>query len=493
MAPRLAPLLPLLLLTAALPACTCSKDECIPDHHPGLGSQATKDAAGRTLSFEFTRVKESREFDVEIRLAQANGSPETGLSPSVEANHGRLDPATPVEGEPGHFRARVKPDDWFGEIDVTVKAGELQARRTALALAFVDEVWGEPRAVEGLVNTCAWEDGLHVSADGEWLFIQTLPVPIDCILRRAACDPIRGPMSAPQRPGFPGSERIDSDGDIRHTCPHSFGDTSLWPAIAVPPNTLFGFHRQADDSWGEPFNLSFKDSDGCFSPFGPSWWPDAEGSGGTMFMAWDSSTDAHPTNDLLAAHITLGAPVSFGTLGKDKDGPTETLATGVERIPLPNADFGEGNPHPLFTNGKVSGILFDDEGGTGHLFIQPHDPNADLQSGWQPKVELPERINTDGKLAMPFFDSPTSQLFYKSGDGIRAVVANGNQLEVGQTWGTPRRQLAPESEGLSFGKIHVLGEPTISRHGGKTQLHFIYGILRDDGTTDLNAGVVDAR
>lgn len=447
-------------------------------------------------------------FVVVIELNDGHGATVSGATIELRLSAGQA--GAPVEAPAGHYTveilaAEADPD----EIQVTVEARlglqQLAWQETALRLQTVDARWGVPKKVRGLVNTRGWEDGAAISPDGAWLFIQYLPVSPSCLLEGDddACATARGDWAAPGRPGMPGAERIDTDGHITHACPAWGLDaaTAALYGLKLPPNAVYGFHRQADGSFAAPFVLRFDNVDGCVYYGGVSVGPQ-RGAQATLAFFWDDPRDfgeGDASQDVLFLDATLGAEIVLGRLVFSGDIRTSTFEDFLpQRLggePLPGV---QSNPH----------LVLGPDGAIAQLWADRHDPSVvqrdlyvqQLQPGgaaplgpWRDETDLPSPLSTPAEEIQPFFDGRRAYL--TRDNTIISFAFTGAQLADvtrAEVWSDERVELAGDpARALDSGKIFAIGEPTIAVVSGRAELYFIYAIRRDDGMLDLEVGVVE--
>lgn len=179
--------------------------------------------------------------------------------------------------------------------------------------------WGQPFSVEGLVNTGGTQDSLAVSPDAQYLFLQYYPVSLSCFLQSPLsashpyCQIPVGPVAAPQRPNMPGASRVNySNNSVHHGCP-SLGYVAP-DAYPVPPLAQYGFRRQADGSYAEPFVFMFTGGDGCFAPWGPSVRANGDGTY-RMFVAFNDPRNSGTASDFAHVYDFNFSPDQTQTLG----------------------------------------------------------------------------------------------------------------------------------------------------------------------------------
>jgi len=307
------------------------------------------------VSLAFTRVAQVGLDDINVSTTiTKNGDPLSGITPVIALGAGTA--STIVESSSGVYDFTVTPVS-TGEIPITVSYGGVSKSGTALSLFDVHADWGQPMSVEGLVNTEGYEDGPVISADGEWLFVQTgpiyfsgltyFPAPAGCNGTLVGCAAMThgdwvydvvGPYNAPERPGFY-TKRIVAN-QVNHF-------TEFYGGLDIfgPPTLFYGFKRQADGSHTQPFRVSIDDNqEALLNPFG-------------LYPRLDSSTTAtilfafnDPTEELGDGGTDIySAPI---TLGQDNDLMTFATAAGMSRtsttatvLNFPSHLGAQGNPH----------------------------------------------------------------------------------------------------------------------------------------------------
>jgi len=476
------------------------------------GDSAAPNTDVIAISLTLSRVTQVGLDDVNVAArVTKDGALLSGITPVVTAGTGVL--STITETSNGVYNFTVSPES-TGEIPITVSYAGTSVSTTALSLFSINEAWGQPISVAGLVNTEGYEDGPSISADGEWLFIQTGPIyfsglayyssPAGCNGTLVGCtgtthaewvfDAI-GPHAAPERPGFY-DKRIVA-GTINH-----FTDFNGGMEIFSPPTLFYGFKRQTDGSYAQPFRVSVNDNqEALLNPYG-------------IYARLDSSTKAtvlfafnDPTDELGdGGHDIYSAPI---TLGVENDLVTFTTAAGMTRVStnstvlnFPSHLGTQGNPQLYSqTDGTVDSVWVDNE--------KNQDPALDLfyseltagtfPSGtWSARTQLPtDKLDLPGSNeAMPFFDGKT--LFLKRDNNIVSADYLGGQYSASASWTTTKNVLEGDNSCTTIGCISVLGEPSLAVVAGKTYLFFAYAVLRqfdggEFGDLNIQIGVVEKK
>lgn len=452
----------------------------------GAGDAAQDPAPARSLSLELERVKPGTDF-VAVVTALDGGVKATGLALSIQSTRGSV--GAVVDQGDGTYRATVSNDALgTGEYVVTASVGAWSASvtRVAVVLKQVGSRWGQPQGFAGLVNTPAWEDSLAMSPDGEWILLEYIPVSISCILAHfddpthPSCAKAIGPWQAPERPGMPGASRIAADGSIHHGCPALGLDPT---PFAVPPQSLFGFRRQPDGSFAEPFAVEIDGVDGCVSAFGPSMLAPSDGKVPLVF-AFDNPLDGDPPtgtqSDVFFTELGLGQPTALASFAAGK------LTMNATALGFPTAGQ-QGNPH-YFSAGGVTQIWLDDET-VAEKDLSLYELGGTFPAGpWTGPVKLP--FSEAGKEDIqPFYDG--SEALWTRDLSIVSSPHSPGSVTQASSWGAVGVELLADAASAASGTILGVGEPTKAKRGGRQILAFVYVMHAADGTIDINAGFVE--
>ncbi|MFT5226261.1 MAG: hypothetical protein ACI8XX_002016 [Polaribacter sp.] len=472
----------------------------------GGGSDSTPNDVA--VSLTFARVAKVGLDDIKVSVSISDNSvPVSGVTPAVTLEAGAL--STIVESSSGVYEFTVTPS-LTGEFPVTVSHGGVSMSATALALNDVDTGWGQPMSVKGLVNTEGYEDGPVVSADGEWLFIQTGPIYFSglvyykdaagCNGLLAGCEAmdhgdwvynVVGPYTAPERPGFY-TKRIVA-GKINHHTEFNGGMD-----IFSPPTLFYGFKRQADGSYAEPFRVSVDDNqEALLNPFGL--YPRIDSStSATILLAFNDPTDqlGDDKTDIYSAPITLGQDndlITFSTsAGMIRTSTTATVLNFESHVGT------QGNPH-LYSNsdGTVNSVWVDNEYNSNtalDLFYYELTAGTFPSGTWSTITPLPDKLDLpNSSESMPFFDGTT--LYLHRDSGIVSSTYSGGAYSASGSW-TDTQSIINGGSCITVGCISVVGEPTIATIDGKTYLFFVYALLRSydggaHGDLNMQIGVIE--
>lgn len=470
-----------------------------------------------------------------------NNENQNNLSPKISLSRGTLSPLQKLGN--GNYSFKILPDQ-TGEHKFTISHEDKTISKTPLVLKEVHSDWGVPMSVEGYVNTSGYEDGVTVTPDGEYLFVQTGPqyssgsflMEVDRThggcggatnrLNPTRCshkliDELAGPYTAPERPGFFNGRF--SGNTVLHNA-NSWGvGMDQAPNYAI--STMFyGFKRQKDGSFKEPFHVAFNDeNDGIASPFGLSFYMHGDGTATTLFT-WndpqdpdmvdfdgDGNPDAESYFDVFHTKIILGQNNNLGDL--EYSGTPGTPPVRGSNFNSSLVNFGkvgingiagtQGNSHLHMPNGTLKSIWTDDEydkvGDYGELSVY-YLESGNLSLGQWTKLLLPTKINIPGTTheIQPFFTG-TGLYFTRSGTSNPDVFYSsysGNHTKTdlvdNSKWSTPEKILGHTSDTSKNGAIIGVGEPTIANYNGKEILYFVYVVLRSkDVDPPVGTGVAD--
>ncbi len=462
-----------------------------------------------------------------------DGTATAGLSPTVTLGRGSQGGVTDMAN--GDYQFTVTPTQ-TGEHAVTVVSNSASITRTALVLFNVDAGWEQPMSVSGLVNTEGYEDGVTISPDGEYLFVQTSPnyfsaffvynAPVamggcggDLLVPPCAhpyIDTLAGPYTAPERPGY-----FDGrfNGNLMRHNSNLYGVADGQAPIFAFASMFYGFKKQADGSFKQPFYIAFEDeNDAIMNPFGMSFRMNNDGTA-TMIFAFDDpaldqvqvdpdsngSFDVDSGFDVYTTDITLGQNNILGQYVPGVPVPAKGASFASTLVGFdaagPDGMYGtQGNPHLYYlADGTIHSIWTDDE-----YDLDDMDPGNDADAGdlsvyvqtagtfpagtWT-KQGLPANINATGDQIQPFFTG--SGLFFTQDVDIMYSAYSGTDTLADYAnnayWATPVKILEKDAGTSPLGKIIAIGEPTIANVSGTEYLYFVYAYVRAvDGTTNIS-------
>lgn len=481
-----------------------------------MGSSApdmTPTATPEALALELTRDVQGV-VQIEVSALDVGGELTSApRPPRLEASSGLLDPT--LEMAPGRWRAAWTPPSGVPSGMFTIEAsleGTPGASRTGLFLPEIHESWGVPEPVPGLVNTPGWEDSIEISPDARWLLVGTYsPVHLtDCVLSgqkaqpavpyglpdAPACNQALGPYQAPARPQMPGGDRILSGDDILHACPRlgvqgaSPGEDAV---LALPPVGAYGFARQPDGSFAEPFPIYFE-QDGCtVAPFGFSFVSLNVMGVASLIFAFDdyrdNSSAANTENDLqFVSEVQLGQPVELGAYDIVQGQGLVATSYRPTILELMERAGGQGNPYR-----SAEGIWFDDEGSedVDLYFVPTAGDLPDAQFGPAIRVGVSEEGEDD---LQPFLHQ--GRLYFaREFNRIRSHAWTDTSGVAEAAFDEGHVELAvPRTPQDHEGAIISIGEPSLAvDEDGVRWLYFVYGARTASGSFDISVGRVRQR
>lgn len=458
----------------------CSTTTAVPSDAPPDPPVDALAPARLTLALD--RRAEPGPDPILVDIFVARGEvPQLGVAITVEVPADRASAGAAVDIGGGHYLATITPGIASGEIAIRATALGAEARSTAVVLPFVDETWGQPELVPGAVNTPAYEDSSEISPDGQWLLVSSyspidllccfLAIPQICPTAVTAVDPASpacnvaiGPYAAPLRPDLPGAERITSATTIHDSLPRiGLGSPpGVDLPFAAPPVAAFGFRRQPDGSFAEPFSIAY-DADGLpAAPFGITF-AQLAGSQATVLYAWNDfrTNGAEDTdNDLFHATFTLGSRVILGTA------TAGALDREPTRVPFATHVGPAGNPGVA-----PDGVFFDAEGGDEDLHFVAGDP-----LGTPPlSAAVTVALSTAAGEYQPFFHA--GRLYYaRDFQEVRSAARGVGEVSLAATWTEDRVELGLDGT-TELGRVLAIGEPSLTAD----ELYFVYGTRTSQG------------
>ncbi len=482
-----------------------------------------------TISLDFNRLGNNspNPFVVTASVFK-NNVPESGLATDIEIELGRGNLGLVNEIAPGQYQFTVTPTQ-TGEHSVKITYENTTITRTALVLTSVHSDWGQPMAVSGFVNTPGYEDGVTVSPDGKYLFVQYGPLYFSAFQlfnlprENGGCggnrllpdrcthpwlDKTIGPYIGPERPGF--FDGRFSDTNMLHNA-NSWGVGVDESPIFAPSTMIYGFKRQPDGSFADPFYISFDDeNDAIINASGLSLMMHGDGTATILFalddpsdpdmvdLDGDGSDDVESLHDIFTAEIILGENnllgtyVYSGTPGTPpvRGLPFESQLVNFGKTGINGIAGTQGNPHLYHINGEVQSIWTDDErddgGDRGDLAVYGLTAGTFPGGTWL-KVLLPTIVNqpSPSDEIQPFFtggglyythmsDTQLPEIYYARYSGTQAL----SDYQNANNWSSPERILAGDTD-HTLGKIVAVGEPTIAYFQGDEYLYFVYAYIRD--------------
>lgn len=461
-----------------------------------------------SLSLIMTRLPQSGvdPFRVTVTLLQ-NGSAYSGQTLSLTVPKGTVSAVT--DNGDGTYDFTVTPAA-TGTYPVTVTFNDQSLTRKAVVLDSNLTGSGQPMAIPGdYVNTEGYEDGVTISPDGEYLFVQYGPFYFAGIANFLTicssgsysigydlntCDgrtnsffvfDIKGPYSAPYRPGFPSG--AFSAGKLRHI--PGLVVSGLANGIVGFPTVIYGFKKQSDGTFAEPFKVAFDDERAIQGPFGISTVPNGDGTA-KFAIAYNNNLnnlgDDFP--DIYNGTLTFGQDFNLGGVSYTGDAYASITPT-ISPVSFSSHAGTQGNPH-LYANtsGTITSIWTDDESASHDMSVY-RLTSGTFPSGTWTLDTLPSAISTAAEEDQPFFTGD-KLIFSRDGNVVYHTYQSTNgACSSGFThndcWG-PEVVLIGANGNTTTGEIFAVGEPTVATVGSKKYLYFVYVEARS-----LSSGVID--
>jgi hypothetical protein len=427
-----------------------------------------------------------------VTASDTAGAPVSGLSVVVDGRG----VTTAATEDAGFYLATIVPPFTSGELSLFAHlvGGDGGAVRTALVLPGVSAAWDQPEPVAGLVNTPGTEDSSTVSPDGQWLIVGTYsPIDVMCCsagcggypplgANNPACNLTPGPIAAPARPGMPGADRVLSstlidlaDPDMCAAEPDGgpvqiAGDAGPYP-FALFPVADYGFHRQADGSYAEPFLITtgsdgFPDEPYCLTFLGN---PKADGTvpvifGYNVYSATDKVSHPWVTTLTLGQTNALGSYTCNATL---PGYPTFT-PNGITAVPVGPVGQRAGNTSLAAVDSGFYLLSDDESADPPYVEYSLWDGGAGY-SDWavaalpEPGVDRRQPVAAGGRL------------FYYRNRDIASVAWNGGSPGDGGSFADLATVLASEaSPSGRVGEVIAVGQPTFADVDGGVEMFFVY-------------------
>ncbi len=470
-----------------------------------------------SLSLEFQRIEQAGldPFKV-ITTLKKNGSNFSGQTLSVTVPKGSSSSIN--DHGDGTYSFTVTPSS-TGEYPVTISYSGNSISRTAIVLDSNISGSGQPLAVPGdYVNTEGYEDGATITPDGEYLFVQYGPVYFSGLINFTTicnsgsytagydlnnCDgrtnsgfvfDTIGPYGNNQRPGFP-------TGNIANTKLVHLDDLVLagnFNGIFSFPTVFYGFKRQTDGTFAEPFKVAFNDDKGVNGPFGPSFVLNGDGTA-KFLIAWnnyfDGAADGGTTigeddkPDIYHGTITLGTDKDLGEVTFAVNDAFTSITPNISPVGFTSHTGVQGNPHARTDgSGNIIEIWTDDEQVSHNLSVYRLTSGSFPSGTWTLDI-LPSDIATGAEENQPFFTG--TKLYFRRGSNIiyhDYTPTNGSCASTythNDCWGSENIVIGANGNS-GIGEIFTVGEPTIATRNGKTYLYFVYVLRRDNSSFTLN-------
>lgn len=458
------------------------------------------------LALTLHREAKGAAFVAQVAATGDDGKPLSGLSVEVVAGSQSLAAADLGDGR---YEATVVPAIESGELQVGAHvAGEAGGpSRTALVLPTVADGWDQPEVVGGLVNTAGTEDSSTVSPDGEWLVVGTYVVVdiMSCLMglgtgpkdgRNSACQTAVGPYGPPARPRMPGAERITSPTSIVMNGPKLCvtapdggqfelpGDGGV-TVFALPPTTAYGFHRQADGTFAEPFVIHYDDDGWTSAPFCFSFTSVPAAGLAPVIYGYVRADQYGAPHQPTAATLKLGEDNVLGTY-RCVGGAVQFSSPGTKVLPVGPATQNAGNTW------AGQGYLWSDDESVNPAVVLQAKQGPDGGFGdWAP-LAIPE-AGEDLRQPVVF----GGRVYYYRNAAVASVSWTGADPGERTSFGASVTELAGEAVAdlatAKPGTVFGMGQPTFAtRPDGSVEMYFVYYAKTATGI-DGQVGVVRAR
>lgn len=463
-----------------------------------------------TLDFERNEVAGLDSFNVSVSLTK-NGVAHPGQTLTITVPKGTVSAVT--DQGAGFYTFTVTPTA-TGVYPVSVHFKNASVSREALVFSTIDSTLGQPLSVPGDVNSEGYEDGITVSPNGEYLFIQYGPLYFSGLLfYNVICPPDAsyslynligcpgnqdsnwvfntiGPYNSSIRPDFPiGSLTSNTLQHLNIEIPGVVSKIALFPTV------FYGFKRQSDGTFRNPFKVAFNDVKAANGPFGLSFHMTTSTTA-EFAVAWNNYFDdlGDDKPDIYAGTLTLNQNKNLGDVTYAGEF-FQSITPNIEPVNFSSHTGVQGNPHLYYDNsGVIKSIWTDDEQVAHDLTVYQITSGVFPDGSWT-AVTLPAVINTAAEESQPFFSG--TKLYLRRGDKIvsHAYLGSGHSdYHLNASWGPEVTLLSANS--LNSNEMITVGEPTLASFNGKIYLYFAYGIVRSISASgrrdiDLNAGFVE--
>lgn len=484
-------------------------------------------AARHTLSLTMNRIPLAGLDPFEVRVTlKNNGQLLNGKTLSLNIPKG--DVSIVIDHGNGEYSFTVTPNE-TGEYPVNISYAEASLTRVAVVLDTNIPGSGQPIAIPGdYVNSEGYEDGATITPDGEYLFVQYGPLYFSGILNFASicnsgsysagydlntCDgrsdsslvfSTIGPYNNQQRPDFPMENIVD--GKLLHL--DGLVLPGVFNGIVSFPTVFYGFKRQSDGTFAQPFKISFNDDKGVNGPFGPSFILNGDGTA-KFIIAWNNYFDGNADGgsdpgeddkpDIHHGHLILGQNNSLGDVSFTTNDAFSSITPSIYPVGFSTHTGVQGNPHAFLNeSGQVESIWTDDEQVTHDLSVYRLTSGAFPDGVWIKEV-LPTDISTGAEENQPFFDG--NKLYLRRGSNIvyhDYTPINGacsSTYTHNDCWAEETVVIGANGN-TGIGQIFAVGEPTIATRDGKKYLYFVYVLRRENSSVSLmdwniNVGYVE--
>ncbi len=509
--------LSILFLFLILVSCEKESESPISSGNGGGGSGGGGTTSNSyALTLEMDRVEKSGFDDIKVTVTLTkDGSGFSGQSLTKTVPKGSVSSVSDL-GE-GKYSFTISPSA-TGEYPVTVSYDSTSIKRTAVVLDSNLSGTGQPMAVPGdYINTEGYEDGATITPDGEYLFVQYGPIYFSGILYYSTiCNSTTlsagydlnncngntdselvfntvGPYADQYRPGFPVGNI--SGGQLVHL--NDLVLSGVFNGIVAFPTVFYGFKRQSDGTFAEPFKLAFNDDKGVNGPFGPSFILKGDGTA-DFVIAWnnyfDGNADGGTTTgendkpDVYYGNLTLGTDKNLGDVTFASNDGFSSISPNITPVSFSSHNGVQGNPHAYTEGGVVKSIWTDDEQSTHNLSVYSLASGTFPNGTWN-LITLPSKIATSAEENQPFFTG--TKLYFRRGSNIVSHSYNptngscSSGFAHNDCWGDEEVVIGANGN-TTDGTIFSVGEPTIATRDGKNYLYFVYVLKRANSDVSKN-------
>jgi len=461
-----------------------------------------------SLTFTMTRLPQTGldPFRVRSTLTK-NSAALSGQTLTLTIPKGSVSAVT--DNADGTYDFVVTPTT-TGTYPVTVACAGQTFTRKAVVIDTNMTGTGQPIAIPGdYVNSAGYEDGVTITPDGQYLFVQYGPfyfagisnflticssVSYSAGYDLNTCDGRTnssfvfdsiGPFAAPSRPDFPSGAL--SNNKLRHV--PGLVSAGLINGLVGFPTFFYGFKLQANGEFDEPFRVGFSDDRGLNGPFGLSFKMNTDGTA-QFVVAWNNYMNqlGDDKPDIYAGTMTMGQNNSFGTVVYSGDSFASITPT-ITPVSFSSHANTQGNPSLYYdTGGTVRSIWTDDEAVTHNLSVYRITAGT-FPSGTWVLDTLPTVINTGADENQPFFTGEKlilrrdNQIVYHDYRPTNGACSSG--YTHADCWGVEVVLIGANGH-TGIGEIFTVGEPTVATRNGQKFLYFVYVEARA-----LSSGLID--
>jgi hypothetical protein len=273
-----------------------------------------------------------------------------------------------------------------------------------------------------------------------------------------------------------------------------------WLDLTVPgvvnglmafPTVFYGFKKQSDGTFAEPFKLAFNDAYGANGPYGLSFQM-TSATTAKYVVSWYNYFDDVGNDgkfNIYNGTVDMGQTNNMGDVVYSGDA-YQSISPHITPVNFASHAGTQGNPHIYYdTNGVTKSIWTDAEDTTRDLTVYSLASGSFPNGTWT-SVALASKVNTVDSESQPFFTG--TKLFLNR--EVKIVSHNylgsgGADYQLNASWGN-ETLLLQGSGNYNVGDIWGVGEPTIATVNGKNYLYFVYILVRGVGVVagryDLN-------